>query len=297
MVKLKKKDKKIKKDKPPKFDIAIETKNSILGIGSFIFAVLSILAFVGSAGRGGQVFDLFARSLFGWGFFIVPVAFAILGIAFIRSISRDIQTSAILGTGLFVLSILGAFFVMGAGSFDTRVTQGGYLGIILGFPVLNILGFTASMIILSSLMLISLLVALNVSISGLIYGNQDEDEKAKANKDKPVDVVIKKGSDVVDRPKPTMPMPLAKPVKVELTDKEFVLKNMKRGKWTLPPLDLLNGDQEEALTGDISASANMIKRTLGNFGIDVEMGEVSVGPTVTQFTMRPAVGVKLSRIT
>ena len=30
---------------------------------------------------------------------------------------------------------------------------------------------------------------------------------------------------------------------------------------------------------------------LANFGIEVEMGEVSVGPTVTQYTMRPAVGV------
>src|SRR5205814_10700569 len=54
---------------------------------------------------------------------------------------------------------------------------------------------------------------------------------------------------------------------------------------------------DEAITGDINASANIIKRTLGNFGIEVEMGEVSVGPTVTQFTMRPAVGVKLSKIT
>ncbi len=301
MAKSKKKDskseKKLKREKPPKFDIAIETKNSIWGIGSFIMAVLSVLAFVGSAGKGGQIFDVFARSLFGWGFFIVPVAFVILGIAFIKSISRNIQTSAVAGTGLFVLSILGIFFVFGSGSFDVRVTQGGYMGIILGFPVLNIVGFMASMIILSSLMLISLLVALNVSISGLIYGNQDEEGKAN---DKPVDVVIKKGADLMDKPRPApvaAPKPALAGAKTELTDKEFVIKNMKKGKWTPPPLDLLNEDQEEALTGDISASANMIKRTLGNFGIEVEMGEVSVGPTVTQFTMRPAVGVKLSRIT
>jgi len=81
-----------------------------------------------------------------------------------------------------------------------------------------------------------------------------------------------------------------------MSDKEFVIKNLKRGKWTLPPLNLLNSDKEEAVTGDINASATIIKRTLSNFGIDVEMGEVSIGPTVTQFTLRPAVGVKLSRI-
>ena len=33
-----------------------------------------------------------------------------------------------------------------------------------------------------------------------------------------------------------------------------------------------------------------------DFGVDVEMGEVNVGPTVTQYTFRPAVGVKLSQI-
>jgi len=296
-IKPEKKLRKAARDETPKFDIAQETKNSILGIGAFILAILSILSFTGSAGKAGDVFDVFARSLFGWGFFIVPIAFIILGMAFIKSISRKIYNSAMFGTGLFVLSILAIFFVFGDKGFDGRVTQGGYLGIILGFPLVNLVGFTASMIILPSLMLISLLVALNVSISGLINRTQ-EDEDYK--EDKPVDVVIKKGSQVVDdKPKQILPKAtvIAKPVKVEMTDKEFVIKNLKPGKWGLPPLDLLNEDQEEALTGDISASANIIKRTLGNFGIDVEMGEVSVGPTVTQFTMRPAVGVKLSRIT
>ena len=84
---------------------------------------------------------------------------------------------------------------------------------------------------------------------------------------------------------------MAKVAKIE--DKEFVIKNFKKGRWVLPPTDLLHEDVEEAITGDINASASIIKRTLGNFGIDVEMGEVSIGPTVTQFTMRPAVGMKL----
>jgi len=50
------------------------------------------------------------------------------------------------------------------------------------------------------------------------------------------------------------------------------------------------------LSGDIKANANIIKRTLQHFGIDVEMSEVNVGPTVTQYTLRPAQGVKLSKI-
>jgi S-DNA-T family DNA segregation ATPase FtsK/SpoIIIE len=40
-----------------------------------------------------------------------------------------------------------------------------------------------------------------------------------------------------------------------------------------------------------------IKKTLENFGIPVEMAETKVGPTVTQYTFKPAEGVKLSKIT
>lgn len=64
-----------------------------------------------------------------------------------------------------------------------------------------------------------------------------------------------------------------------------------------PSLKLLEEERGAPSSGDIRANANIIKRTLENFGIDVEMGEVNVGPTVTQYTLKPAQGVKLSRIT
>ncbi|HEY4474466.1 MAG TPA: DNA translocase FtsK 4TM domain-containing protein [Candidatus Paceibacterota bacterium] len=287
----KKKDKyegRDRKDKVSKFDISQETKNSIWGIGSFILAIISILSFVGKAGWAGEGFDIFARSLFGWGFFIVPVALIILGLSFIKSISRNIYHSAVFGTLLFVTSVLGTFYIFGSGNFDTRLVQGGYLGVIFGAPLLSSVGFGASLIILLALVVIALLVSLNVPLYGLIT-KKDEEEQLVDN------VVIKKGSEVVDQKKQEMkPALVAKTVKVE--EKEFVIKNFKKGKWILPPTDLLHEDQEEAVTGDINASASIIKRTLGNFGIDVEMGEVSIGPTVTQFTLRPAIGMKLSRI-
>ena len=286
--KKKEKHAKSKEDKVSRFDISQETKNSIWGIGSFILAVLSILSFVGKAGWAGEGFNIFTRSLFGWGFFIVPIAFAILGVSFIKSISRNIYHSAVLGTLLFVTSILGTFYIFGNGNFDTRLVQGGYLGVVLGAPLLSSVGFGASLIILLALVVIALLVSLNVPLYGLIT-KKDEEEQLMDN------VVIKKGSEVVDQKKQEMkPALVAKPIKTE--DKEFVIKNFKKGKWVLPPTDLLHEDVEEAVTGDINASASIIKRTLGNFGIDVEMGEVSIGPTVTQFTLRPAIGMKLSRI-
>ncbi|MBI2640858.1 MAG: DNA translocase FtsK [Candidatus Sungbacteria bacterium] len=76
----------------------------------------------------------------------------------------------------------------------------------------------------------------------------------------------------------------------------FPRKRLKKFEYKKPPLELLQGDRGTPSSGDIRANANVIKRTLENFGIDVEMAEVSIGPTVTQYTLRPAEGVKLSRI-
>jgi len=67
--------------------------------------------------------------------------------------------------------------------------------------------------------------------------------------------------------------------------------------WELPPISLLDSATEKAQAGDVDKNAKIIQDTLRNFGIEVELGEVTTGPTVTQYSFRPAVGVKLSRIT
>ena len=69
------------------------------------------------------------------------------------------------------------------------------------------------------------------------------------------------------------------------------------GNYKAPPLDLL--DQEKGLpnAGDVKAYSAIIKKTLQNFDIPVEISEVNVGPAVTQYAFKPAEGIKLSRIT
>ena len=65
----------------------------------------------------------------------------------------------------------------------------------------------------------------------------------------------------------------------------------------LPKTSLLKSKKSKPTSGDIKASAKTIKETLKEFRIDVTMGEVRVGPTVTQFSLKPSKGVKLSKIT
>lgn len=65
----------------------------------------------------------------------------------------------------------------------------------------------------------------------------------------------------------------------------------------LPPVNLLVSRKEKPTSGDIKSNMQMISDTLKEFHIGVEMGEVRVGPTVTQYSLKPDKGMKLSRIT
>jgi S-DNA-T family DNA segregation ATPase FtsK/SpoIIIE len=296
----KKKDK--KKDKVEGGDLlglSQETKNSIYGILMFMLAILATLSFFDLAGTAGSYFKSISYTLFGWGFFLIPFAFIIVGVAFIKSVSHRIQRSAVWGTLLFVLGFLGIFYILGEGDTAARILQGGYLGLVLGYPTLKFIGFWASLVALIFICFVSLMAALDVPIYELIRRgiSRSEDEKEEEEElppvaDKPAleKLVIRTGGNVVgDEAKAKKPVSKDEP--------DFVIKTTKSGKWKLPPLNVLASDSEQPKAGDINSNAAIIKRTLADFNINVEMGEVSVGPTVTQYTFRPAVGVKLSKIT
>jgi S-DNA-T family DNA segregation ATPase FtsK/SpoIIIE len=67
--------------------------------------------------------------------------------------------------------------------------------------------------------------------------------------------------------------------------------------WKFPGVNLLNQKQDKADPGDVNANAQAIHDTFSNFNIDVEMEGANVGPRVTQYTMKPPTGVKLTKIT
>ena len=69
--------------------------------------------------------------------------------------------------------------------------------------------------------------------------------------------------------------------------------------WEFPSLDLLlNGDSNVVVDEKfLKESAEKIRKKLSQFGIEVAMHEVNVGPTVVQYTLKPNEAVKLSKIT
>ncbi|MFH1769691.1 MAG: DNA translocase FtsK 4TM domain-containing protein [Parcubacteria group bacterium] len=308
----KKKKKRKSKDEESEFNFSLgisqETKNGIFGILAIGLAVLAVLALIGRAGDAGNFVSEIITKLFGWGVFLVPLALLLLGVSFLKSIHREVHKGAIVGTVLFMLAFLAMFYIIGGSELEmpARILQGGYLGVALGYPLLKFVGFTASFIIIILILLVSILVVLDISVDSLIMRSRKDEEDDESEdydeeddeeyEDEDEDVVIKRGSQVIDANE-ARGTDNSKPAVKADAEKDFVIKSSKSDKWILPPISLLHSDSEQPRPGDINANVAIIKRTLSNFGINVEMGEVSIGPAVTQFTLRPAVGVKLSRIT
>jgi S-DNA-T family DNA segregation ATPase FtsK/SpoIIIE len=69
--------------------------------------------------------------------------------------------------------------------------------------------------------------------------------------------------------------------------------------YRLPPLDLLDPlppESERAIKGDFQTSAAVLKETLSEFGIEVDVTNVERGPVVTRYEVLPAPGVRVEKI-
>lgn len=67
--------------------------------------------------------------------------------------------------------------------------------------------------------------------------------------------------------------------------------------YSAPPYSLLNAEKGRGRANNTKLQAQAIKRTFQNFNIAVEVEEVIVGPSFTRYSVRPAEGIRLSRIT
>ncbi|HRY82418.1 MAG TPA: DNA translocase FtsK 4TM domain-containing protein [Candidatus Moranbacteria bacterium] len=84
---------------------------------------------------------------------------------------------------------------------------------------------------------------------------------------------------------------------MESPAKEFKFPKASKGsKWSFPPADMLEKSYGTAQGGDIESNFAIIEKTLKDFGIQVERGAAKIGPAVTQYSFRPAVGVKIAKI-
>lgn len=262
-----------------------EIKNSILAIILFVLAILLILSARGLAGPVGIfVYRIFSY-LLGWGYFFLPLLLFFLVYRYFKASLYHFSFNLISLGGVFLslfsfLSLIDIFFPF----------QGGFFGRIGGLLKIY-LGVYAGVIIYLAAFIVGFILIFRFPLRLPTKKKKEEIAVTTYEKEQPV---IEEEKEI----KPKEEKEIKKEEKLEEKRQKIFLKALKiKSGYKLPSIDLLNTDSSHPTAGDIRANANIIKRTLESFGIEVEMGEVNVGPTVTQYTLKPAEGVKLSSIT
>ena len=279
-----------------------ETLETILAVVFIIVSILMLMSPFGKAGPVGDfLYNIFAR-LLGVGYYLLPTVLIVLSISFFKSVNHNLTWPKITGGIIFLLS--------GIGLIDLIFNRGGYIGSIVAVPLEKLFDFWISAIILVGGFVISMIVIFDTSLKSSIIGMLLRKKDAENEDMEDVDVKIEKNGEEEKDEKEDKKNAQKNSDEVEVKkspepkqDKEknnsgliFLSRKNENANFVMPPVTLLEKDSGKPGTGDIKANANIIKRTLSNFGIHVEMDEVSVGPTVTRYALKPAEGIKLSRI-
>jgi S-DNA-T family DNA segregation ATPase FtsK/SpoIIIE len=284
-----------------------KTLHGIAAVALFVIAVFFILSAVNLGGRAGLDTHNTFTYLFGVGYFLIPIVLIILGISFFRSIRQKIATLQSIGGLILFMSSLGVISTISHIISKGPTKVGGIIGRSISSPLIAVFDVYATLIFLLALSLISILVIFDVHLIDLAWWRKDKEDGLEGN---PADLdaaelrkmddarlaTEKNGADNDDKQK------LKDAAEAKNKQDEFTLsvperiKKVSYNEFVPLPLSLLEGDKGKPGVGDIKANANIIKRTLQNFGISVEMDEVSIGPSITRYALKPAEGVKLSRI-
>ena len=260
------------------------TKHAVLAVIFFVGGIFFILSQLGYAGVVGEYTHLFLKKILGAGFIVLPLVFFLVSISFLKSKQPHVVAINVLGGILFLLSALGLIEIAFNG-------QGGYLGSGISYIFVRFFGAIAGSIFLSAFLLIAFLIILNGRFPKFSFSKKENPESAYQetiletfDTDEPEEEDSKK----------TLLRKEISSIKEEEFSSPLLPKHI--GNYVFPPLSLLERDAGKANAGDIKANANIIKRTLSTFKIDVEIDEVSIGPSITRYAIKPAEGVRLSRI-
>ena len=286
------------KEKKKESILHSSTKRWIKAILMFLVTIITALSFLNGAGIGGQWFAKILKILFGDS--RVTITTIILSLLFSGFVFLKSQKK------VRILAIMLAVMTLVIGISGISANQN------LNQNQIGLLGFFAQMVVKFFGPLISNIIFGSVVIIGLLIFLELIWQKTDKNTAKFPIFSLVKNSDIttfkvkgVEEDKPITSKPA---YKMSLFNKEDKSKEktpaaipitsaIQKGKYSLPPIDLLSKTETVPTSGNIKENSLIIKKTLENFGIAVEMSEVNIGPTVTQYAFKPAEGVRLSKIT
>lgn len=286
----------------------------VLGLGG----VLLLLAMFNLAGPAPLALFNFTRNLLGYGAYLVPVVLLTLTFQKFMTEENRLAGSVYGGSLLFLATLSGFIHLFVDQTQSTLAVNEGRGGGMVGAGLDNFLrGFLspiAAGVILFALMLLSVLFVLKIPIKD-VFAAFFSIFKQEESKDgfKPTNVKEEKAlsrsvegmklntgvqiEDDEDTPSPRLSSLRNSVIQDKAEESKDALTMASDPNWNLPGLDLLSSKQSKADPGDIKHNAQVIKDTLQDFKIDVEMEEANVGPKVTQYTLKPPAGVRLSKIT
>ena len=296
-----KKKKKVKifkklKEKTPRLVLPEETKKWILGVIFFILAIIVSLSFFEEAGIAGRALFSGLTLLVGKTIFTIPLILVAGGLVFFYTQYKKFLWADLLGISLLILGISGVL-----GCVAPELREGGYLGY-AALPLLKLFDFWITQIIFAGVILSGIFIFWHL----LRHPSAVKEEKpiftgapaAKPSLIKRIFAPHFKVKEIEPKiketPTPKLVWGQAPELKVKETPQKAIIP---KEEYQKPPSELLDSDKGVPLAGDVRINSAIIKRTLENFSISVEMSEINIGPTVTQYTLKPADGIKLSKIT
>ncbi len=295
-------------------------KETVMGILSILFFLLGILLILGIVHAGGKGGDVVFKGMFGlFGVFAFLSPFLFLAIAYYLWKEELPEMRFLTLVGSLAILVGGA----GLAGLTFGKAYGGVLGSMVSDPLLSYFSVSFSALLLISFAIIGWIIIWNrkpsletIATPARMAHHYMKSVIHRARHGKTVEVPIVSEEEIETQEKElieelTLEEEPAKNVRQELlhelqpedTPEEEPLPQKKQAppllltpEFVPPPLELLNADSGKSGAGDSRTKMATIQRTLAHFRINVEMGEVTVGPTVTQFTLKPAQGVNLSKI-
>ncbi len=296
--------------------IKTETIQAVTGVVFFVVTFFLVLSAFNKAGFVGEKVFAFLSYLIGYGFYAVPTTFILLMISAFKNLDRKFTIAKWIASIFLFLALLGLINI-------STDNGGGVIGSLISNPLINLFDFYASVAFLIAVAFSTILIVLDthISLSSFAFltgkrsvdkpNNEQFEALSENNEDYSVVALTQKlGKNAprqntvvaVDFDESGVETILEPKIAKNIEENSYgVFKSIQRSfdsyqKFIPIPLELLEGDRGKPGVGDIKANSNIIKRTLQNFGINVEMDEISIGPSVTRYALKPAEGVKLSRI-
>lgn len=286
-----------KKKPEKKLQLSGGAVREIIAIFLIMIAVFLILALLNVTGPLGEWVLTGTKFIIGQAVYALPIALLLSAYLLFRKKEdeegNEIESykyNTLIGTiafFIFLSSLVAAITMPSNPSISSIGDYGGIIGYAVYSLMSPVLNQPVSIFILVMLLIISLVIALNTSLRDIFKrllskekGDEEEDNekdtKFHINNKLPIKGTI--GKDTVSDKK-------TEPIMYSV-DKD----------WKYPSIDLLEATSTQPDPGDAKANAKIISDTFSDFGFEVKMDGVDVGPTVAQYTLKPPTGVNLSKI-